>query len=61
MNWDKLEVEQEKACQDKVDLFDFYNEKWDKLVAYAQWLDFYVLDAPWERDCRSRRSSWLLQ
>jgi hypothetical protein len=29
----KLEEERENACVDKADLFDFYNDNWDRLIA----------------------------
>lgn len=32
LDLDKLEEEREAATIDKVDLFDFYNKNWDKLV-----------------------------
>lgn len=36
LDLDKLEEDREAACIDKVDLFDFYNANWDKLVAEIQ-------------------------
>lgn len=33
LNLEKLAIEQEKAAEDKADLFDFYHKNWDALVA----------------------------
>lgn len=32
LDLDALEKEREEACVDKADLFDFYNNNWDKLL-----------------------------
>jgi hypothetical protein len=36
LNLRKLAAEREKASEDKADLFDFYNDNWDKLVAEVE-------------------------
>jgi len=33
MNLKQLEAQREKASEDKADLFDFYHDNWDALVA----------------------------
>lgn len=30
---DELETKREKACEDKADLFDFYHDNWDDVIA----------------------------
>lgn len=33
LNLEQLEADREKATIDKADLFDFYHDNWDRLVA----------------------------
>jgi hypothetical protein len=39
INWKNLEADREAASRDKADLFDFYHDTWDALVAEIKRLE----------------------